>query len=198
MKKKTALLSAILFLLTLLSCNNEKQKENITKKQSQIKPDKYKGMINPSLYRDLANDDKASARFWRAALDSGDCKAYSKIAVAYIMSYREVDLYYYSLIMANKYHCADAYLTMYTILTHEASPSGGMTVISNDKDTKNLALYYLFKAKELGSSEAKALIESELNKAESSKKSSFFLKQLITHSGASMTGISGCIWYRYV
>ncbi len=171
MKKVYTLLSATLIMLMFLSCNNKKEKE-------QIQKDKYKGVINPSLYRDLVKDEKARTRLWKAAIDSGDCKAYGKIATAYIMTYHEVDTYYYSLIMANKYHCPEAYLTMYTILTHEAS-TGDMIILSKDKDTKNLALYYLLKAKELGSDEAQLTIDAEFGKGKHVPNSSFFLKQLL-------------------
>lgn len=178
MKKVNTILSVTLVLLIFLSCNNKKEKEQIKKEKKPVKKDKYAGVISPSLYRDLVEDEKARTRLWKAAIDSGDFKAYGKIATAYIMTYREVDLYYYSLIMANKYHCPDAYLTMYTILTHEAS-TGDMVILSNDKDTKNLALYYLFKARELGSADAQSVINSSLSKKESLKNSSFFLLQLM-------------------
>ena len=170
MKNTITLFSAFLVMLMFLSCNNKKEKK-------QIKKDKYQGVISPSLYHDLVNDKEARTRLWKAAIDSGDCEAYGKIGTAYLMTYREVDLYYYSLIMANKYHCAYAYFVMHTILTHEASPDG-MTILSNDKDTKNLALYYLLKAKELGSDEAQFSIEEEFGKGKPVPNSSFFLKQL--------------------
>lgn len=178
MKKVSTLLLATLVMLMFLSCNNTKEKKQVNKGKEQIKKDKYQGVISPSLYKDLANDEKVRTRLWKAAIDSGDCKAYSKIAVAYIWTYREVDAYYYSLIMANKYHCPEAYLNLYTILTHEAS-TGDMVILSEDKDTKNLAYYYLFKAKELGSTQAQHLIDLEFGKDKPVPNSSFFLKQLI-------------------
>ena len=64
-------------------------------------------------------------------------------------------------------------------MTHEASPGGDPVVLSNDKDTKNLALYYLFKAKELGSELAKHDIELEFGKSASALNSSYFLKKLM-------------------
>ena len=177
MKRVNTLLSVTLILLMFLSCNNKKEKEQVKMEKEQVKKDKYAGVINPSLYRDLANNEKARTRLWKAAIDSGDCNAYGKIATAYIMTHREVDTYYYSLIMANKYHCPEAYLTMYTILINEAS-TGDMVILSKDKDTKNLALYYLFRARELGSTQAQFSIES-LGKKESLKNASFFLMQLM-------------------
>ncbi len=82
--------------------------------------------------------------------------------------------------MANKYHCPEAYRNMNAILTNEAYARGdGVMLFSNDQDTKNLALYYLFKAKELGSTLAKHDIELEFGKDKPIPNSSFFLKQLM-------------------
>lgn len=164
MKKIITMLTISLVMLIFLSCNNKKEKQ------------KY--LVEEPSFRKLANDEKERTRLWKAAIDSGNVQAYNKIAIAYLMTYREVDLYYYSLIMANKYHCADAYLYLHTILTHEAS-TGDMIILSDDKDTKNLALYYLFKAKELGSDDAKHSIELKFGKGKPLPNSSFFLKQLV-------------------
>lgn len=153
-------------MLTSLSCNNKKEKE--------------KAVIGSARYIDLANNEKERTRLWKAAIDSGDLHAYNKIANAYLMTYKEVELYYYSLIMANKYHSADAYLYLYTVLTHEAS-TGDIVILSHDKDTKNLAYYYLFRAKELGSIDARHVIELEFGKGKPVPGSSFFLKQLMNH-----------------
>lgn len=171
MKKIITILSASLIVLIFLSCNRKREKE-------QIKIDKKQVAGEVPFYKKLADNEKERTRLWKAAIDSGDCNAYGKVAFAYLMTYREVDLYYYSLIMANKYHCPDAYLFLYTILTHEANP-GDMVILSDDPDTKNLALYYLFKAKELGSLQAKDYIELKFGKEKKSLKSSFFLKKLL-------------------
>ncbi len=173
MKKVITLLSVSLVILIFLSCDNKKEKK-------QNKLEEEQGVSMNSRYTNLVNNEKERTRLWKAAIDSGDCYAYNKIAIAYLMTYREVDLYYYSLIMANKYHCPEAYDNMYTILTHEAYASGdGIDMLSNDEDTKNLALYYLFKAKELGSEGAKNSIELEFGKGKSVPNSSYFLKKLM-------------------
>jgi uncharacterized lipoprotein NlpE involved in copper resistance len=166
MKKAIILLTISLVMLMFFSCNNKKEKQQFVAEV-------------PS-YSKLANDEKERTRLWKAAIDSGNCDAYNKIAIAYLMTYKEVDLYYYSLIMANKYHCPEAYRNLSSILTHEAS-TGDMVILSDDKDTKNLALYYLFKAKELGSAQAKNGIELEFGKGKRVPNSSFFLKQLMTN-----------------
>ena len=171
MKKVIIQLTISLVMLIFLSCND--------KKAQQKKKEEQQFVVTVPFYRKLADDKKERTRLWKAAIDSGNVQAYNKVAFAYLMTYREVDLYYYSLMMANKYHCADAYLYLYTILTHEASP-GDMVILSNDKDTKNLALYYLLKAKELGSDDAKHTIESTFGKGKPVPRSSFFLKKLMT------------------
>lgn len=170
MKNGTTLFTAILLILIFLSCNNKKE-EKQEKEKEQIE-----GEV-PS-FRKLVNNKKERTRLWEAAIDSGDFKAYNKIAISYLMAEREVDVYYYSLIMANKYHCPEAYYNMHLILTHHASTSD-MTLLSNDKDTKNLALYYLFKAKELGFKQAKDNVEFDFGKGRSVPNSSFFLKKLM-------------------
>lgn len=172
MKKVISMFSAVLVMMMFLSCKDKKEKEQMKKAENLA-------AIDSSPHKELVNNEKARKQLWKAAIDSGNCNAYSKIAEAYMFTNRSVECYYYSLIMANKYHCADAYLTMYTILTHQAF-TDDMSILSNDKDTKNLAFYYLFKAKELGSTEAKELIDLESNKDKSSKNSSFFLKQLMS------------------
>jgi hypothetical protein len=173
MKKLITLFSISLFVLMFISCNHKQEKEQHKKKKEQV-------VTGGSRYIDLVNNEKERTRLWKAAIDSGDCFAYNKIALAYLMTYREVDLYYYSLIMANKYHCPEAYRTLNSILTHEAYASGDRVMLfSNDRNTKNLAFYYLFKAKELGSSQAKNDIELEFGKGKSVPNSSFFLKKLM-------------------
>ena len=164
MKDVITRLNIIIFLLLFLSCDNKKDKEQF--------------VTEVPFYKKLVNNKKERTRLWKAAIDSGDCNAYNKIAFAYLMTYRDVDLYYYSLIMANKYHCPEAYYNMSAILTNETS-AGDIILLSNDKDTKNLAHYYLFKAKELGSSSAQFSIDVEFGKGKPMPKSSFFLKQLM-------------------
>lgn len=164
MKNVITLFTTILLILIFLSCNNKKEK-----KQS---------VTGVSYFTKLMNNEKERTRLWKAAIDSGDFRAYNKIAITYLMSDRKIDLYYYSLIMANKYHCPEAYYNMYIVLTHQAS-TADMELLSNDKDTKNLALYYLFRASELGFTDAKEIIELKFGKGKSLANSSFFLKQLM-------------------
>ena len=170
MKNVITLFTTILLILIFLSCNDkngEKQKK-----------EKEQFVIGVPSFTKLVNNEKERTRLWKAAIDSGDFRAYNKIAIAYLMSYRETDVYYYSLIMANKYHCPEAYYNMYIVLTHQAS-TGDMVLLSNDKDTKNLALYYLFRASELGFTDAKGIIALDFGKGKSLPNSSFFLKQLM-------------------
>jgi len=171
MKKVITLFSISLVALIFLACNNKKEKE-------QNKRDREQGVIGVPYFTKLVNNEKERTRLWKAAIGSGDFRAYNKISVAYIMSDLNVELYYYSLIMANKYHCPEAYYDMYVILTHHVSTTE-MDLISNDKDTKNLAFYYLFRASELGFTDAKETIKWTFGKGKSQANSSFYLKQLM-------------------
>ncbi|HWZ13812.1 MAG TPA: hypothetical protein VNW95_01140 [Mucilaginibacter sp.] len=170
MKNVITLFTTILLVLIFLSCNN--------KEGGKQKKEKEQIVTGVPEYTKLVNNEKERTRLWKAAIDSGDFRAYNKIAVAYFMSYRSIDLYYYSLIMANKYHCPEAYYNLHMVLTTQTS-TGDMVLLSKDKDTKSLALYYLFKASELGSIKAKDDIELEFGKGKSLANSSFFLKQLM-------------------
>lgn len=173
MKNVITLFTTILFVLIFLSCNNKRQeKQKKEKEQFEIAVPEFKTLVH---------NEKERSRLWKAAIDSGDFRAYNKIAIAYFMSYRSTELYYYSLIMANKYHCPEAYLNMSMVLSTQAF-TGDMVLLSNDKDTKNLSLYYLFRARELGSTHAKDIIRLKFSKDTVSKNSSFFLKQLMTDS----------------
>jgi hypothetical protein len=172
MMKIITVVSTSLIMLIFLSCNNKKQGEKNKKEKEQ-------GTSMNYLYTNLVNNEKERLHLWKAAIDSGDCNSYNKIAVAYLMTYREVELYYYSLIMANKWHCPEAYRNMNAILTNEASPGGDPVVLSNDSNTKNLALYYLFKARELGSEQAKQDIQVDFGKDTSALNSAYFLKKLM-------------------
>ncbi len=170
MKKVISVLSVTLFITIFFSCSNKDQK----------KPFKEKNLpkIDVPFYTILMNNEKERTRLWKLAIDSGDFNAYNKLATPYLIADRDViQLYYYSLIMANKYHCPEAYYNLCTILEHPVS-TREMEVLSNDKDTKNLALYYLFKAKELGFKQAKFDVEVKFGKGKSVPNSSFFLKQL--------------------
>jgi TPR repeat protein len=154
--------------LFFLSCNHKSDTKQKTTKQSVTAIPEYTRLLNNEVER---------TRLWKSAIDSGDFGAYNKIAVAYLMSYREIDLYYYSLIMANKHHCPEAYYNMFTILENKVS-TNEMDLYSTDKDTKNLALYYLLKSSELGLAKAKFDIELKFGKGKSVPNSSYFLYKL--------------------
>ena len=171
MKKVIVLLSATLFMLMFFSCNNKKEKKPLKEKNQRE--------IAVPYYTKLLNNEKERTRLWKLAIDSGNFNAYSELATSYLIADRDLaELYYYSLIMANKYHCPQAYLNLSTILEHPVD-TRDMELLSNDKDTKIMAHYYLFKAKELGSSQAKFDIEVKFGKGKSVPTSSFFLKQLM-------------------
>jgi hypothetical protein len=177
MKKVITLLGTVLLILIFLSCNNKKEKQQDKKEKQKNKKEKQQFELELPSYIKLLNNKTERTRLWEAAIDSGNFVAYNKIAFAYLMTYRFVDLYYYSLIMANKYQCPEAYLNMYLILTHTVSTSD-LTLFSNDNNTKNLALYYLLKAKELGLTSAEFGINEEFGKGKTGTKFIIFSKEV--------------------
>ena len=170
MKKGIVLLSATLLIALFFSCNKKKE----GKPPGENKPLD----VDVPVYVKLLNNPKETTRLWKAAIDSGDFDAYNKLATPYIMKERTLELYYYSLIMANKWHCPEAYYTLFAIMQGPV-PTNEMDLLSDDKDTKNLAFYYLFKAKELGWRQAQSEVEYEFGKGKHVPNSSFFLKQLM-------------------
>ena len=176
MKRIIVLLSINVVLLLSVSCNQNKEKGQDLKKNEQIKKKVEKEVSGSAQVEDLVANEKERTRLWKAAIDSGNRRAYNKIANAYLMGYQESALYYYSLIVANKYHYPEAYLYMNDVLTHEAS-TGDLVIISDDEATQNLALYYLFKARELGSKDAKESIERHFTKEKALLTAAYFLKK---------------------
>ena len=176
MKKVLTFLSISLIVSIFFSCKQKKEKVQDLKKNVEMKKGHKEGVSASAQVEDLVANEKERTRLWKAAIDSGNRRAYNKIANAYLMGYQESALYYYSLIVANKYHYPEAYLYMNDVLTHEAS-TGDLVIISDDEATQNLALYYLFKARELGSKDAKESIERHFTKEKALLTAAYFLKK---------------------
>ncbi|WP_367331322.1 hypothetical protein [Sphingobacterium multivorum] len=136
---------------------------------------------NPSLENVMqVNEHRAMEdSLWRKALNEGNFQAYNEISNNYLLNLKESELYYYSLIMANKYNCPEAYLHLYTILT-KSSNFNGIEMVSDDSTTKNLSMFYLVRAYELGDDKAKYIVDKHYgkNKAPLSKK---FLEEIINN-----------------
>ncbi len=80
--------------ILLVSCNNEKKRQFVPEILTHTK---------------LMLDKEETNKLWKKTIDEGDFKAYAYISNAYLMNTQIYELYYYSLIMANKYKCPQAY-----------------------------------------------------------------------------------------
>lgn len=90
------------------------------------------------------------------SINQGDLKAYIEVSNIYRLEGLDMEFYYYSLIMANKYDCALAYFDMYQTLNHNSNVSfNGVILYSSDMETKKISTYYLLKSYELGLEQAK-------------------------------------------
>ncbi|MFR0677967.1 hypothetical protein [Dysgonomonas mossii] len=99
----------------------------------------------------LIKDEKTLRSLIDKALNENDEFAYSEVRAHYFSEERLQDFCYYAIKMANKYDYPDAYYDVFVTLTlTENKP-----IDSLDNKTKCLALYYLLKAKELGSERGK-------------------------------------------
>lgn len=115
----------------------------------------------------------------KKALNKGDKMAYNEFATHYLLNGSFTDLYYHSLLMANKYHNAEAYYHLYTMLTyHSKTIINGVNLYNSDFETTNMALYYLIKSYELGSEEAISDIKITFKDTTSIPKSSYYLKKM--------------------
>ncbi len=104
----------------------------------------------------LIKDDKTLRSLIDKALNENDEFAYSEVRAHYFSEERLQDFCYYAIKMANKYDYPDAYYDVFVTLTlTENKP-----IDSLDNKTRCLALYYLLKAKELGSERGKYDIQN--------------------------------------
>lgn len=104
----------------------------------------------------LIKDDKTLRSLIDKALNENDEFAYSEVRAHYFSEERLQDFCYYAIKMANKYDYPDAYYDVFVTLTlRENKP-----IDSLENKTRCLALYYLLKAKELGSERGKYDIQN--------------------------------------
>lgn len=104
----------------------------------------------------LIKDDKTLRSLIDKALNENDEFAYSEVRAHYFSEERLQDFCYYAIKMANKYDYPDAYYDVFVTLTlTENKP-----IDSLENKTRCLALYYLLKAKELGSERGKYDIQN--------------------------------------
>ncbi|UIR57319.1 hypothetical protein LZQ00_05755 [Sphingobacterium sp. SRCM116780] len=149
--------------LMVLSCHNTSKSENT------------KLVDLPWKDQELPKEEVDS--LWRKAINDGDFGAYNNISNNYLLRLKNYELYYYSLLMANKYQCPEAYEHLYFILTTGATVNG-VNMISSDSITKNQAIFYLLKAHELGYEGAKSSIHEIFGDSILPPKSDVYLKKI--------------------
>jgi hypothetical protein len=109
------------------------------------------------------------------AINKGDTMAYNEVHGYFLIENLDDKFFYNSIIMAHKYKYSEAYFDVFWTLTH---PKTGETFTELDKETQNLALYYLIKSYEKGFDGAKSSIEEILGKNIKIPSSEFFLKNM--------------------
>lgn len=134
--------------------------------------------LNPSNINQIqtGGNRRIDDSLWREALNNGNFGAYNEISNDYLLKLKDVELYYYALIMANKYNCPEAYAHLYMILTRIPS-YGGIEMVSKDSTTRSQAIFYLLKANELGYQNAKYYLYEEFHDSISPPKSDLYLKK---------------------
>ena len=86
------------------------------------------------------------------AMNNGDTAAYNEVFCYYTDRNEYDHFFYYALMMANRYHYAEAYFHVYFILSN---PGDGRSLKELDKDTYRMAIYHLLKSSEMGYESAK-------------------------------------------
>jgi len=162
MKTNVSLLICLVSIL-LLSCKNKRKEQFIAEIPYHTK---------------LMSNKEETVKLWKKAIYEGDFKAYAIISNAYLMHTQIYELYYYSLIMANKYKCPQAYYHLFIIMDDQVTIDG-LSLYSNDETTKNMALYYLLKSKELGYTQAQFEIDEVFGKNKPIPTSSYYLKEVL-------------------
>lgn len=146
----------------LLSCIEEKQKPIV------------KDLTETPQYVKMNNNIKLTDSLFNLAISKGDEKIYNNVAGNYILDSNYQGLLYYSTIMANRYNTPEAHFHIFLILSNN---NNGKPFNDLDIKTKNLALYHLLKANELGFKSAKYSINEIFGNDKTVKKSSFYLKE---------------------
>ena len=119
-------------------------------------------------------DSVISRILFQKAINQGDFNAYNKIANNYLLKDKYADIYYYSLIMANKYQCPEAYYHLFVIMNDRATLNG-INLFSEDYSTKSMSLFYLLKSKELGFEKAQFDIDEIFGRNKKLPKSNVYL-----------------------
>lgn len=162
MKKISIIITTTLCCL-FVSCS---EKEREVKKQVE--------KIGVPEYVKMNKNTKLTDSLLDLAINNGDIKAYSSVASNYILDANYEDLFYSSIIMANRYNSSEAHFHIFLILSNS---NNGKPFDQLDNKTKNLALYHLIKSNELGYESAKYSINEVLGKGNILKDSKYYLNE---------------------
>jgi len=106
-----------------------------------------------SYYPTRINDTTYISKLIEKSVVEGDSLAFAEVSRYYILEEKSHDLFYVSLIMANKYDNPDAHFLLYWSIVHpiydiNRKVTDRLELLDNR--SRNTALYHLLKAKELG------------------------------------------------
>lgn len=125
-------------------------------------------------YEDFFSIPKIGNEMIADAINKNDTQSYNDVWGYYFLSGRDKMFLSPAMIMANKNNYNKAYYHVYCIL---ASKVGGGQLKDVDLKTKNLAFYYLTRAKELGCDEAREEYEEQFGMWKNLPASDTFLKE---------------------
>ncbi|NMH26467.1 hypothetical protein [Flavobacterium silvaticum] len=161
MKKISKLLTITSGLLIFYGCKEKEQ------------PPKAKNYDEIPNYVKVNNDKVKTDSLFAVALNNGDEKAYNDVSANYILASNYKELFYYSIIMANKYDLPEAHYHIFVALIN-SSPKQNLNLM--DEKTKNLALYHLAKSHELGFASAKYSISELFGKNGKIQNSKYYIR----------------------
>ncbi len=157
---KNLQLFTVIFCMFFWSCSHHAEKKQV-------------GVIDDP--KDLELPRRVADSLWRQAINVGDFEAYHTIANSNMLL--TPDEYYYTLLMANKYQCPEAYLNLYDILTWKGTING-VELVGKDSVSRNQALFYLLKAYELGEKSAIHYVYDEFGDSITPPESITYLKKI--------------------
>ncbi len=123
----------------LLTISCKKEIKVIKKEPTQATP--------ASEYQVEYNDKVTLNKLLTEAIDSNDIDSYSKAFRIHVVANKYHEFLYYSILMAEKNKCGQAFYDTYYLLTCEVTFKS------------NLAMYYLLKGYELGDQDSKDEVE---------------------------------------
>jgi hypothetical protein len=123
-------------------------------------------------------DELTRLKLTALAIDGSD-SAYDELTQGLILNGQEDDLFYCSLIVANKFNNREAFYNLFMILAKPIHSRSGIKFGVMDSVTSNLAFYYLFKAYELGESSSKYRIAEAFSDTSNLPKSIYFLEKIM-------------------